>query len=176
MIINKYPMILMAPEVYELFGRIDPWALYPPFLEKVIAVTQKLLDNKTKFYWTQGYRTYQEQDNLYAKGRTAPGGKVTNARGGYSAHNFCCAVDGTKDTDISKPGLQPSWVKSHYKELADAAEAEGLEAGFYWKNFFDGPHIQLPLSKHGLSVSNLRKAHQKGGREAVYELLDKYKW
>ena len=40
-----------------------------------------------------GLRTYAEQDALYAKGRTAPGRKVTNARGGYSNHNFGIAFD-----------------------------------------------------------------------------------
>jgi peptidoglycan L-alanyl-D-glutamate endopeptidase CwlK len=33
-------------------------------------------------------RTYDEQNALYVQGRTAPGNKVTNARGGYSNHNF----------------------------------------------------------------------------------------
>lgn len=33
------------------------------------------------------WRSAEEQDRLYAKGRTAPGAIVTNAKGGYSAHN-----------------------------------------------------------------------------------------
>ncbi len=40
-----------------------------------------------------GLRSYEEQDALYAQGRTAPGNKVTNARGGYSNHNFGIAFD-----------------------------------------------------------------------------------
>ena len=40
-----------------------------------------------------GHRTWEEQDALYAKGRTKPGKRVTNARGGYSNHNFGTAVD-----------------------------------------------------------------------------------
>src|SRR4051812_28460317 len=35
-----------------------------------------------------GTRTYAEQDALYAKGRTTDGPVVTNARSGYSNHNF----------------------------------------------------------------------------------------
>lgn len=38
-------------------------------------------------------RSYDEQDALYAKGRTASGKRVTNARGGYSNHNFGIAFD-----------------------------------------------------------------------------------
>src|ERR1700676_5276576 len=40
-----------------------------------------------------GLRTYAEQDDLYAQGRTKPGNIVTNARGGYSNHNFGIAFD-----------------------------------------------------------------------------------
>ncbi len=41
-----------------------------------------------------GTRTHmQEQDALYARRRTAPGPRVTNARGGYSNHNFGIAWD-----------------------------------------------------------------------------------
>lgn len=34
------------------------------------------------------YRSEEEQNVLYAQGRTAPGAKVTNAKGGQSKHNF----------------------------------------------------------------------------------------
>lgn len=40
-----------------------------------------------------GLRTYEEQNALYAQGRTAPGNKVTNAKGGFSNHNFGIAFD-----------------------------------------------------------------------------------
>jgi len=40
-----------------------------------------------------GLRTYAEQDALYAQGRAKTGPKVTNARGGYSNHNFGIAFD-----------------------------------------------------------------------------------
>src|SRR5206468_10828885 len=40
-----------------------------------------------------GLRTYDEQNDLYAQGRTKPGSIVTNARGGYSNHNFGIAFD-----------------------------------------------------------------------------------
>lgn len=41
----------------------------------------------------QGFRTYAEQDALYAQGRTAPGKIVTKAKGGISNHNFGLAFD-----------------------------------------------------------------------------------
>ncbi|MPM42905.1 hypothetical protein SDC9_89577 [bioreactor metagenome] len=42
---------------------------------------------------TDGFRSVEEQDKLYAKGRTALGSIITKARGGCSNHNFGLAID-----------------------------------------------------------------------------------
>lgn len=42
---------------------------------------------------TYGFRSIQEQNALYAIGRTKPGKKVTNAKGGQSPHNYGKAID-----------------------------------------------------------------------------------
>ena len=42
---------------------------------------------------TDGYRSIQEQNTLYAQGRTTPGNIVTHARGGQSLHNYGNAFD-----------------------------------------------------------------------------------
>lgn len=42
---------------------------------------------------TCGLRSIEEQDKLYAKGRTAPGNIVTNAKGQDSWHSYGLAVD-----------------------------------------------------------------------------------
>ena len=42
---------------------------------------------------TDGYRSIQEQNALYAQGRTTPGKIVTHARGGQSLHNYGKAFD-----------------------------------------------------------------------------------
>lgn len=93
---------------------------------------------------TQGLRTWEEQDALYAKGRTlAPLGKqhiVTNAKGGQSFHNFGLAFDvvvldsvGKADWDIT----HPSWKRS-----AEIGKSLSLEWGGDWKSFKDMPHFQ----------------------------------
>ncbi|PKG36731.1 LysM peptidoglycan-binding domain-containing protein, partial [Psychrobacter sp. Sarcosine-3u-12] len=46
-----------------------------------------------KLIIVQGLRTYEEQNKLYAKGRTASGSIVTKAKGGQSNHNFGVAID-----------------------------------------------------------------------------------
>lgn len=91
---------------------------------------------------TQGYRTIAQQNALYALGRTQPGAIVTNAQGGYSAHNFGYAVDLVPE-DIM-PG-QPDWDPDHpaWKRLLLAAPSCGLAEGAMWRTYKDNPHFFL---------------------------------
>ena len=84
-----------------------------------------------------GTRTYKEQDALYAKGRTAPGPRVTNARGGQSNHNFGCAAD----IGLFKGGdyLEDSPL---YLEAGPIGESVGLSWGGRWKSIKDYPHFE----------------------------------
>lgn len=101
-----------------------------------------------------GTRTYAEQNALYAQGRTAAGPRVTNARGGYSMHNFGIAWD----CGIFRGGkyLDDSPL---YAELGKIGEAQGLEWGGSWTTISDEPHFQL---KTGLTLAQLRERHDSG--------------
>ena len=57
------------------------------------ALIQKSVEMGINIKIISGLRTYEEQDALYAQGRTTPGNIVTNARGGHSNHNFGIAFD-----------------------------------------------------------------------------------
>ena len=57
-------------------------------------------------------RTYPEQQELYAQGRTKPGNVVTNAKPGYSYHNFGLALDFAvifKTRDIGSSARRGDW-------------------------------------------------------------------
>ncbi len=150
--------------------RIDTSLLYPRFAERL----QKLINALgAKFYVTSGFRGEKEQNALYEQGRSSPGAKVTNARFGQSAHNFGCAADLTHDSDPAKPLLQPDWVRANYSILAVEAPKVGLESGFNWK-FPDAPHIQLPLSRHGITFPMLKAEYDRGGMPAVWRFLDTF--
>ncbi|MBL8397082.1 MAG: M15 family metallopeptidase [Candidatus Accumulibacter sp.] len=102
------------------------------------ALVQKAAASGIKIKILSGLRTYQEQDALYAQGRTAPGSIVTNARGGQSNHNFGIAFDigvfeGNKYLGES--------VK--YKAVGVLGVDMGLEWGGNWKTIKDQPHFQL---------------------------------
>jgi peptidoglycan L-alanyl-D-glutamate endopeptidase CwlK len=85
-----------------------------------------------------GLRTYEEQNDLFAQGRTKSGRIVTKARGGFSNHNFGIAFDigvfeGTKYLDDSPK----------YKAVGVLGMDLGLEWGGNWKTIVDEPHFQL---------------------------------
>lgn len=109
----------------------------------------------------QGLRTFAEQDDLYAKGRTKPGPIVTQARGGESNHNFGLAVDLCPFT-AEKPDWNASL--SVWAAIGAAAEARGLEWGGQWKKFLDKPHVQLPR----MTVKECGRCFQEGGMAAVW--------
>jgi RHS repeat-associated protein len=100
----------------------------------------------------QGTRTYAEQNALYAKGRTAPGPIVTNARGGYSFHNFGVAFDVGLFRGRAYIGESPG-----YTSVGHLGERIGLEWGGRWR-FQDMPHFQYP----GLSLGVLRSRYEQG--------------
>jgi peptidoglycan LD-endopeptidase CwlK len=85
-----------------------------------------------------GLRTYDEQNDLYAQGRTQPGRIVTNARGGYSNHNFGIAFD----VGVFE-GSQYLDESPKYKAVGVLGMDLGLEWGGNWKTIQDEPHFQL---------------------------------
>ncbi|MCL2346049.1 MAG: M15 family metallopeptidase [Desulfobulbus sp.] len=98
-----------------------------------------------------GSRSYAEQDALYAKGRSQPGAKVTNARGGYSNHNFGIAFDIGVFEGNRYLGDSPK-----YKAVGALGRDLGLEWGGSWKSLVDQPHYQLrPLWAAGISERDM---------------------
>ena len=96
----------------------------------------------------QGYRTYEEQDKLYAQGRTAPGSIVTKARGGFSNHNFGLAVD-----VVPFENGKLNWETKNYPLIGTIGKSVGLEWGGDWKSIVDRPHFQ---NMFGYSLKQLR--------------------
>jgi peptidoglycan L-alanyl-D-glutamate endopeptidase CwlK len=96
---------------------------------------------------TDGFRTFAEQDKLFAQGRETPGDIVTNARGGESNHNYGMACDlypvigGQVFTDPTA-GNKPRFEKIQ-QAIVDEAEALGLTSGTTFGNLGDKPHVQL---------------------------------
>jgi peptidoglycan LD-endopeptidase CwlK len=117
---------------------------------------------------TQGYRTWAEQDALYAQGRTTPGNIVTNAQGGYSAHNFGLAVDLVPMIDG-----QPDWNNrdAKWQELLAKGKSVGLAEGAEWRTFPDAPHFYLEGTPANPD-DNMRTLFADGGIQAVWNQFD----
>ena len=112
--------------------------LLPEVQPTARALVQKAALSGIKIKVISGLRTYAEQDALYAQGRTKPGNIVTNAKGGYSNHNFGIAFDiGVFE------GSQYLEESSKYQAVGVLGMDLGLEWGGNWKTIVDQPHFQL---------------------------------
>lgn len=100
---------------------------------------------------SSGFRSFADQNALYAQGRTKSGNIVTNARGGYSNHNFGLAVDYFLVSDDGNTAL---WtVNDKWKRVAAFGKELGFAWGGDWKSFPDYPHLEMT---GGLSTAQLR--------------------
>lgn len=83
---------------------------------------------------TSGRRTQEEQDKLYAQGRTTPGPIVTWTRN--SNH-----ISG-KAFDIAFSGKDPYPKNFNWEILGKLGESVGLKWGGRWKTP-DNPHFEI---------------------------------
>lgn len=151
--------------------------LHPEVRKEATSIIQdcdRALTGRSRVRITQGFRTFDEQNKLYAIGRTEPGKKVTNAKGGQSIHNYGLAVDICLIID----GKTVSWDTAadwDNDQIADWYECVkifakyGWEWGGNWRTFKDLPHFEkkeILLNNAELKVSwkNLiRLAKDKNG-------------
>lgn len=99
---------------------------------------------------TSTYRSIEEQDSLYAQGRSKPGNRVTNVKGGDSFHQWRVAFDFAP----LKHG-KIDWNDTElFKRCGAIAESCGLEWGGSWKNFKDYPHCQYTK---GLTLADFKE-------------------
>lgn len=125
-------------------------AMLHPTLQTRITELIDLCEKKgIKIEVTECVRTSAEQDALYAKGRTAPGSIVTNAKGSnYSSmHQWGVAFDYIIKQDVDGDGdIDINDLYSHklMNVVGRLGKSIGLEWGGDWKSIVDKPHFQLP--------------------------------
>lgn len=81
-------------------------SLHPKIRFEVLHLFKELLKKGLKIRIVQGFRTFAEQDELYAQGRTKPGSIVTNARGGFSNHNYGLSCYDDKTEILTDSGFK----------------------------------------------------------------------
>lgn len=107
----------------------------------------------------QGFRTYAEQNALYAQGRTTKGKKVTNAKGGQSNHNFGLAID---VAEIKNGNIDWNEQEKVLPKIAPIGKKWGFEWGGDWKSIVDKPHFEMMFGK---SLADLRKLYEENGND-----------
>jgi peptidoglycan L-alanyl-D-glutamate endopeptidase CwlK len=145
--------------------------LHPKLREEADAIYNEIceaLTGKAMCRFSYTLRTFKEQDDLYAKGRTAPGSIVTKAKAGLSMHNYGLAIDIVLIVDKDGDGKfeSASWDvksdfdgdgKSDWQEVVTIFKQYGWTWGGDWK-FYDAPHFEKPM---GHSIRQLIDLYNK---------------
>lgn len=132
-------------------------------LEKLVEkINKDILTGSAKVRITHTLRTFVEQDELYAQGRTKPGKIVTNVKGGDSFHNYGLACD----IVLIINGITASWdtkkdfdkdQQSDWMEVVKVFKDAGWVWGGDWRTFKDMPHFEKTF---GNTISTLKRKHQ----------------
>lgn len=124
------------------------------------ALCRQLVDlyrkNGIEIIITQTLRTKEEQDALYAQGRTTSGNIVTNVRYPYSMHCWGLAFD----IEVKVDG-KVTWNRLDlYERVGQLGKSLGLRWGGDFKTIKDRPHFELP----GYDLNQMIKQYQTPGR------------
>jgi peptidoglycan L-alanyl-D-glutamate endopeptidase CwlK len=148
--------------------------LHPVLVLRYIQLDQACDADGIYLRITQGLRTSAQQDALYTMGRTVPGKIVTEARGGYSAHNFGYALDAVPN-DATVPNWEPDWnsIDPRWNKVLSLASQCGLAEGAQWRTFPDAPHFYLQECP-ATPTDAMRSALAQGGMKAVWDMIDQW--
>lgn len=130
--------------------------LHPNLREKVEELKSLCRQNGLLIGIGECVRTVEEQDALYAKGRTTSGKIVTNARGSTfsSMHQWGVAFDFYRNDGCGAYNESGGF----FERVGKLGKSIGLEWGGDWKSPVDKPHFQLPY--WGSGASKLKKLYK----------------
>jgi hypothetical protein len=134
--------------------------LHPKIREKAREFIVKAEKQGVILRITSGLRTWEEQDALYAQGRTKPGNVVTNAKGGSSNHNYGLAFD-----VVPIENGNVNWNSKNWNKIGQIGKSVGFDWGGDWSGFVDKPHFEMLF---GNNVSSLKKMYLAGKRDGDY--------
>lgn len=128
--------------------------LQPEVQDRCGLFIQACKDQGIDLILTSTYRDFEQQNALYAQGRTTPGKRVTKAKGGQSFHNFGVAFD-----VVPVVNGKAVWDDDTlWKTIGEIGESVGLEWGGRWE-FVDKPHFQFTKER---SLFDLNKEYPNG--------------
>ena len=136
--------------------RINRTKLHPWLNYKLGLLLKQCAKKGIYLIITEGFRSKEYQDKLYAKGRTKPGNIVTNAKGSdYSSqHQWGIAFD------IAINDSKLLYNEATIRKVAKIAKSKkvGLAWGGDWVSPVDTPHFYL--DKWGDTPSKLKRTYK----------------
>lgn len=148
---SEPPTVLLTGEKVDERSEKVIATLHPNLREKARELVRKAATSGITIKLISGLRTYDEQNSLYAQGRSSSGKVVTNARGGYSNHNFGVAFDVGVFVHGAYIDESPA-----YKTVGQLGKNLGFEWGGDWSSIQDQPHFQLrPTWARGMKESEM---------------------
>jgi len=140
--------------------------VHPKLSELIQKLAELLAAEEIDLHVTQGLRSFQQQADLYAQGRTKPGPIVTKAPPGHSWHEFGMAVD---VVPFDKEG-HPDWNADHpaWKRIVEVGKSLGLFSGTDFHSIKDTPHFQLTGNFPDSPTDDVRSLMETSGLQAVW--------
>lgn len=131
-------------------------------------IAQEVHSDRVMVRFSDVLRTKEQQNQLYKKGRSLPGNKVTWVKGGYSYHNYGMAVDIVLliDTDGNGTFETASWdtvFDGDLDGISDWLEVAKIFQKFGWTwglinsrgRRYDLPHFQYTFGKKTSELKQL---------------------
>jgi peptidoglycan L-alanyl-D-glutamate endopeptidase CwlK len=144
-----------VPKTWDTLTDIRISKLHPNIRITVAEAINDFASKGIYYRITSSLRSMAEQADLYAKGRTASGNIVTNAKPGYSFHNYGLAFDFVRIKNNAA-----DWTVGSFKPMIDYMITKGWQSGRYW-SVPDWPHLQFnPFNSSAISYSALPKQEE----------------
>jgi peptidoglycan LD-endopeptidase CwlK len=152
-----------------------------------------LMETGYQILCNQGLRTWEQQEAIFAQGRTKPGKIVSWAPAGYSWHNFGLALDAyfagkdpylefaIRDADeryrksktaANRKALDFACAEFErlWKAWGECGKRHGLAWGGDWPaKRKDRPHHEYT---RGMSLKEARALYKEGGLNSVWDRVD----
>lgn len=107
------------------------------------------------------WRSFSEQQALYAQGRTISGPIITYAQAGESWHNYGLALDFVP----LKDGKADWNDLGKFKTVGELGEDLGLKWGGRFKKPIDRPHFEMTF---GFPLGEIKMIYERGGIKEVW--------
>jgi len=150
---RKSIMEYSKEKVWDLLSEAKIYTLHPQVRGKAREFINKAEKQGIKLRITSALRTYAEQNDLYAQGRTKGGSIVTNAKAGESSHNFGTGID-----VVPIVNGRADW-NTDWNKIATIGKSVGFAWGGDWKKFKDKPHFEMNF---GNTLAQLRTKYNNG--------------